>query len=197
MATDAVTRVQHEALEFGLSPMPPRALEALARWDAPPRLIAHLFLVHDVGLRLARALQPLPASAAFDLDAIRYGAATHDIGKALYPEELSEPGKRHEVAGEARLVEEGVLPERARFCRTHGVSVQSEALELEDLIVITADKVWKGKRVSVLEERLTQELSLLGGTEYWQTWSLVCEALDDLAAGADARLAWQARFSAA
>jgi len=40
---------------------------------------------------------------SFDADAVAFGAATHDIGKARHLEELTVPGVRHEAAGFAPI----------------------------------------------------------------------------------------------
>ncbi|WP_431962932.1 hypothetical protein [Actinacidiphila sp. bgisy160] len=82
---------------------------------------------------------------------MRFGAATHDIGKALHVAELSAPGSAHERAGRAQLLAQGVTPRLARFAATHG-SWTDAAVTMEDLLVSVADKVWKGKRVTELED---------------------------------------------
>jgi hypothetical protein len=56
---------------------------------------------------------------SFDADAVSYGAATHDVGKALYPNELTGPGNQHESAGYRLLLDHGAPERRARFARTH------------------------------------------------------------------------------
>jgi metal-dependent HD superfamily phosphatase/phosphodiesterase len=56
----------------------------------------------------------------FDQDAVLFGAAIHDIGKAVHPDELSRLGSAHEEAGRALLVAHGVPASLARFAATHG-----------------------------------------------------------------------------
>ncbi|MBA3530836.1 MAG: hypothetical protein H0T73_02790, partial [Ardenticatenales bacterium] len=51
---------------LNLAPLPVEAERLLRLLDAPPRLIAHLLLVHDVALRLAQEFQRL--WPALDLD---------------------------------------------------------------------------------------------------------------------------------
>lgn len=176
-------------------PLPPLARRLLTQSGAPPRLVAHLHLVHDVAARLTRQCSKALPKLRVDTDAIAFGAATHDIGKALFPAELSGAGSRHELAGEAWMIAHDIEARLARFARTHGLGAEDEALGLEDLLVITADKLWKGKRVVALEERLIRELAHSTGEDYWDVWSLLNTHFDGLAEDADRRLTWQGRFS--
>lgn len=170
----------------GFAPLPPRARALLETSSAPPRLSAHLRVVHDVAVTLTAWVRP---RAAFDVDAVLFGAATHDIGKVRHPEELSGPGSAHEPAGYALLRSEGVPEGLARFARTHG-SWDAPDVTLEDLLVTLADKVWKAKRIPALEERVA---ALLGGPP-WETFLALDDELERLAAGADQRLAFQASY---
>ena len=71
--------------ELRLSPLPPLALQILEHEQAVPRLVAHLTLVHDVAIRLVAAVSKAWPSVSFDKESVLFGAATHDIGKALRP----------------------------------------------------------------------------------------------------------------
>lgn len=177
-------------------PLPPLARGLLTQLNAPPRLVAHLHLVHDVAARLTRLCSKSLPKLRVDADSVAFGAATHDIGKALFPAELSGAGSRHELAGEAWMIARDIDPQRARFARTHGLGAEDEALVLEDLLVIAADKLWKGKRVVALEERLIRELARCTGEDYWDVWSTLTTHFEQLTEDADRRLAWQGRFSA-
>lgn len=179
-----------------LRELPAIVHELLAAFSAPPRLVAHLYLVHDVAASTLDEIQTSFPGIAIDAEAMLFGAATHDIGKALHPDELDAPGKEHELAGEARLLEWPLPPRLARFARTHGLSVDSPELGVEDLLVITADKVWKGKRVAQLEERLASILAELGELEFWSCWQALDGLLEAMAQGADERLSWQQQFPA-
>ena len=106
-----------------LRPLPPIAADLLDTVLAPPRLVAHLTLVHDVAAHLVPAFQRAFPALVVDEGAVFLGAATHDIGKALAPSELSEPGKTHERLGEDLLLRHGIVPSLARFARTHGLPV--------------------------------------------------------------------------
>jgi hypothetical protein len=101
----AVTPADLAALD--LAPLPADVASLLARVSAPPRLVAHLTLVHDVALRLLPSLKKAWPQLEVDADAVAFGAATHDIGKASVTAELSAPGSSHEALGEALLLAAG------------------------------------------------------------------------------------------
>ncbi|TDD71489.1 HDIG domain-containing metalloprotein [Actinomadura rubrisoli] len=177
----------------GLRPLPDRAARLLEDLRAPPRLAAHLRAVHDVAADLvAWAAEHYP-SLGVDAEAVLFGAATHDIGKALHPGELSGPGAEHEHAGHALLREHGVEERLARFARTHA-SWDGPDIGIDDLLVSLADKVWKAKRVPGLEKRVVDALAAASGRERWQAFMDLDDACDRLAAGADRRLAFQAAY---
>ncbi|MFF1607466.1 HD domain-containing protein [Amycolatopsis sp. NPDC058278] len=168
----------------GFAPLPPRARTLLETLAAPPRLGAHLRVVHDVAVTLTGWVGP-----RVDVPAVLFGAATHDIGKILHPAELSGPGSAHEPAGYSLLLSQGVEESLARFARTHG-SWDAPDVTFEDLLVSLADKVWKGKRVPELEQRVAERL---GGSP-WETFLALDDELERIASGADARLDFQAAY---
>ena len=106
---------------------------------------------------------------AFDADAVCFGAATHDLGKVLHPDELTGSGKRHEKDGPGLLEAHGVPSEQARFARTHGT--WNEESLLEDLLVALSDAVWKGQRVEDLEGFVVQRIAEQTGQEKWEVFS--------------------------
>ncbi len=175
--------------DLDLPALPPLAAELLRAVGAPPRLAAHLRLVHAVAERLLDWLAARHPAVAVDGHAVRFGAATHDIGKVLHPDELSGPGRRHEAAGRDLLIRYGVPAHLARFAATHG-SWDAEEAGLDDLLVSLADKIWKGARVESLEERVAGHL----GGPPWEGFPAVDDLVRDLAAGADERLAFQAAY---
>lgn len=182
---------------LSLAPLPPDVVALLAAHGARPRLVAHLTLVHDVAQQLAISVRHASPRLRFDDDAVRFGAATHDIGKALHPEELVAPGSVHEIAGEALLVRAGVAPSLARFARTHGTARDAlDALATEDLLVIAADLAWKGGRDRRLDDALCAVIQRAEGCDAWAAFMVVDTLLDTLGSTADRRVAWQARFSA-
>ncbi|WP_346048527.1 HD domain-containing protein [Actinomadura chokoriensis] len=169
-------------------------MRLLTGLHAPPRLIAHLRMVHDVAADLVAWAGERYPSLAVDAEAVLFGAATHDIGKALHPAELSGPGSEHERAGYALLRERGVEERLARFARTHA-SWEEPDIGLDDLLVSLADKVWKAKRVTGLEQRVVDVLAAASGAEKWQVFMDLDDVCGRLAAGADERLAFQSAYS--
>ena len=175
-------------------PLPSDVESLLSRAAAPPRLIAHLILVHDVASRLVERIAGTFPNVAFDKDAVLFGAATHDLGKAVHVEELVQPGKAHERRGLDLLHDMGISEERARFAFTHGNWDTLQNVSLEDLLVALADNCWKGKRLEQLEIRTVHLLSSVSGRPAWDCFSELDDILGSLAADADSRLAWQAAF---
>lgn len=123
------------------------------------------------------------------------GAALHDIGKTVHPEELIRPGHAHEVAGETLLRERGFPVALARIARTHRQWADELAPQPEDWLVGLADTWWRGKRDERLEAAVCRWIAEQTQTAQWQVFT----ALDNIAAGitarADARLAWQRQFA--
>lgn len=185
----ATRGLDHALTRPGLRPLPDPAAEILRDLDAPPRLGAHLRAVHDVAWSITDRLGRRSPDLPFDTTAVLFGAATHDIGKVLHPDELSGPGRRHEAAGRDLLIRYGVPAHLARFAATHG-SWDAEDGGLDDLLVSLADKIWKGARVESLEERVA---GYLGGPP-WEGFLAVDDLVQDLAGGADERLAFQADY---
>ncbi|MER5888884.1 HD domain-containing protein [Streptomyces sp. NPDC001941] len=179
-----------------LRPLPAPVADLLVTLAAPPRLVAHLRLVHDVAVRISDWTQRSYPSLRFDRDAVLFGAATHDIGKTVHPAELSGPGARHEEAGSALLLEHGVPADLARFAASHA-SWDDPATPVEDLLVSLADKVWKNKRVTGLEDRVVAALAQAGGREPWDVFLELDAFLEGIGDTADERLAYQARHPTA
>lgn len=178
-------------------PFSPRALPAAARLlcerlNAPPRLVAHLCLVHDTAVDVVDGLREKFPGLRFDTDAVLFGAATHDLGKVLHPGELVSPGSLHELDGPGLLQRHGVSPELVRFAGTHG-AWSTVSLPLEDLLVALADAVWKGRRIDALEAQIVSRITEGTGVEPWEVFDKLDGLLDTVAARGDQRLAWQTR----
>src|SRR5579883_2228625 len=107
--------------------------------DAPPRLVAHLTLVHDVAYQLLDRLEDEFPALVLDRDAVIFGSATHDIGKSLHTSELSAPGRLHERDGAGLLSRFGATERLSRFTRTHANWGHDPEIAIEDLLVALAD----------------------------------------------------------
>ncbi|MFE0462771.1 HD domain-containing protein [Kitasatospora sp. NPDC058965] len=174
-------------------PLPPVVAELLTTLAAPPRLAAHLRLVHDAAHDLLAGLARHAPDLVIDRAAVLFGAATHDIGKVHHPAELSGPGSAHEPAGRALLLEHGFPAELARFAGTHG-SWAAPDRTVEDLLVTLADKAWKGRRVPELEDLVLDHLTRATGRERWAEYLALDELLTAIGDTAERRLAFQAAF---
>jgi hypothetical protein len=159
--------------------------------QAPPRLAAHLMIVHDVAATLVAAVAAAWPAAQVDRRAVLIGAATHDLAKARFPEELNGPGRRHENLGPALLAEHGLPAAHARFARTHGQWAHEAEAPLDDLLVALADTIWKGKRNAHLEDAVVQRLTAASGEPPWEAFLKLDDILQGIADGADGRLAWE------
>jgi hypothetical protein len=173
-----------------LLPLPAPVLQLLVEVAAPPRLVAHLRAVHDVAARIVVALPAAWPALVIDVGAVSFGAATHDIGKALHTGELIGPGHQHEGDGHDLLLARGIAPEKARFARTHARWNADDAT-FEDLLVTLADKVWKGRREEDLERQIVGRIASVTRLPPWEVFMRLDEILEDLAALADHRLAFQ------
>ncbi|MFC3450049.1 HD domain-containing protein [Amycolatopsis speibonae] len=190
MPSSSLRRALTGTGEPPLRPLPDDVSALLEELSAPPRLAAHLRAVHDVACSLADWLEKQHPDVAFDREATLFGAAVHDIGKTIHREELSGPGSAHEQAGYELLVSRGIDADRARFARTH--AAWNADVGVEDLLVSVADKVWKAKRVTDLEQLLVDRLTVVSGQPSWEVFLALDDMLDRIAATADGRLAFQA-----
>jgi len=171
-------------------------LEICRALRSPPRLVAHLTVVHDVACKLAQELRTKFPTLDFDEQSVLFGAATHDIGKAVHIQELVQPGHKHEQKGSELLRTRGVPDDLARFAYTHANWKETPGIQIEDLLVALADHCWKGKRSSELEAEVTQIISKQTQRESWEVFSGLDDMLQRLASDSDQRLSWQAQFPA-
>lgn len=169
------------------APFPELAAEVLQTLEAPPRLTTHLALVHEVAAEIIDALRYDFPALEFDQQAVLFGAATHDVGKASIREELEASGSAHEDRGAELLESLGVPEHLSRFARTHG-RWTTDDITIEDLIVSLADKIWKGARQDDLEKILVQRISGAIGKPAWEVYDKLDSWLTDIASGADERL---------
>ena len=166
---------------------PEDAFRLLVELGAPPRLIRHHELVVEAAMALCQGLLEQP-NISFHGDDVLIGAALHDVGKILYPDEMQVPGHQHETAGQAMLLERGLSPEIARFCVTHASWAAVERT-LEDLLVALADKLWKGRREEELESRVVRVIAVCSRLEPWQVFDQLDTLFEQIAAEGTSRLA--------
>ena len=171
--------------------LPEEAQRLLVTLNAPPRLLAHLALVHDVAFEILNAFQTRWPCLKIERDAVLLGAATHDVGKCLHTNELTGPGNRHEQDGPGLLQQHGISSERSRFARTHGTWQHEPNLALEDYLVALADACWKGSRIETLEVKVSERIAETIGIETWEAFIVLDEIVAEIACRSEERLAWQ------
>jgi hypothetical protein len=170
--------------------LPQDILDMLEQNNAPVLLHRHLTLVYNTSVRiLDKSALAWPSLQVIKKEVL-FGAATHDIGKMFETEELRQAGNRHEVVGYDFLIGNGIPENLARFAKTHG-DWMDEGLRIEDLLVALADKIWKGKRIDELEERLTKKIADSLYADYWDVYTKLDEIISDIVIGADKRIRWQ------
>ena len=181
--------------ELGLRALPETVTLFLSSYNLPPRLVAHLILVHDVAAQIVDFMTINWPSMKMDTEPILIGAGWHDIGKTTFPEEISAPGHEHEKAGLMLLTNAGIDMRLARFALTHGTWATDDRIMLEDLVVALADTCWKGKRDTLLEQRIQEILISAGPGTKWDVFLILDNAIESITSDASLRLSWQAQFS--
>lgn len=179
-------------MTFQPRPLPPAACQLCERLNAPDRLVAQLAVVHDAAVEIIQGIAECFPSLDFESDAVLYGAATHDMGKVLHPEEPTGASNQHEIDGPVLLAQHGVPSHLARFSRTHGAWSREE-LTLEDPLVAVADPIWKGQRLESLETQLIERIAKQTTAEQWQVFDELDGLLEQIARRGDERLAWQSK----
>jgi hypothetical protein len=165
---------------------PNGALRLLAQLGASPWLVRH----HELVLEAATLLCDLVRDkfdVTFDREQVLIGAAIHDAGKILHPEEMREPGHQHESAGELLLINHGIPSALSRFCVTHA-SWQRPGITIEDLFVALADKLWKGKRDEALEQLVVDGIARAVQREPWDVFETLDSICEQIAADGPTRL---------
>jgi hypothetical protein len=171
--------------------LPDEVRQLLERTNAPVRLVAHLTLVHDTANEVVTAIRQCWPGLDFDGESVVFGAAIHDIGKVLHPNELTGPGTQHEAVGPDILMQNGVSERRSRFARTHGTWREESGMTLEDYLVALCDESWKGSRNEELETAIAANVAKQLDIETWDAFSKLDKIIERIARGGDERLAWQ------
>lgn len=162
------------------------ALELLRQLGAPPRLMRHGELVSQVATQISDAFSRL--GVVHNGILVATGAALHDAGKIVHPNELQGLGSNHEAAGEQLLLSRGLSAKLSRICRTHGQWEGTE-VSFDERLVALADHVWKGTRNESLEKLVMQDVARRLGIEPWEVFLEIDPQLEQIAAGASVRVA--------
>lgn len=170
--------------------LPNKITELLQKLNSPEQLNRHLQIVYSTAKELLSRLNQEWPLLELNEALILFGAATHDIGKVEIKNELYESGKEHEMTGKRILEKLGFTETESRFALTHG-NWKGNNLFLEDLLVSLADKIWKGKRIIELEEKIGYLIATKLKTNYWQIFGKLDRILEEISLEADKRLLWQ------
>ncbi|GHO42083.1 hypothetical protein [Ktedonospora formicarum] len=174
--------------------LPSDVLKMLTKYAAPQRLVAHLIIVHDVAMTLVKQIDACWPLLVYDREGVLIGAATHDVGKIAYPNELNGPGSYHEEIGPQLLLENGFQETHTRFARTHGQWDREASVQLEDTLVAFADTIWKGKRNELLEQEIAQQIAKQRQEEIWEVYMKLDDMACELAKDAHNRILWQGKY---
>lgn len=161
------------------------ALQRLTALGASPHLVQHHAMVGQAAVAIVDGLRRFDVH--FSRHDVIIGAALHDVGKIVHPAEMHGPGHEHEAAGAALLAANG-LARWARFAITHA-EWDAPALALDDLLVALADKLWKGKRVAQLEQRVARRFATATHRELWEVFSELDTLFESVAADGPRRVA--------
>ncbi|TGM97296.1 hypothetical protein [Leptospira dzoumogneensis] len=140
----------------------------------PERLLKHHEITLSVAIRVVNGLSTELRESLYT-DILFSGVFLHDIGKVLYPEELSVEGKFHEEAGRDFLLLLGFPKEIADYC------ISDEVDTIENLISVISDRIWTGVRDMDLEMNLIELVSFMIGKEFWETYKELDGLLEKIA----------------
>jgi hypothetical protein len=167
---------------------PDDALELLRALGAPAHLVRHHALVVEAADLLIRGLEvALGPPSWFSPVMVRLGAALHDAGKIVHPEELHQPGHAHEPAGRDLLLRAGVAPELAAFCVSHA-AWRDAGDDADVLLVALADHLWKGRRNEDLEKQLVELVARTHELPAWDVFVRLDTVFEQVAADGPERL---------
>ena len=162
------------------------AHEFLRQLGATDKLIRHVTLVGEAADLLIEKLQAL--ALPFDDHFVRLGAAIHDAGKILHPDELIAKGNQHEPAGEQLLLSHGIDARLARCCLSHA-RWQTMDCTIEEWLVALADTLWKGKRNDELENIVIDYVATQLHQDRWDFFIELDSCFENIAAAGSERLA--------
>ena len=162
------------------------ALQLLQSLGASHRLLRHGEIVSEVATAISDILTRLQVQ--HDRLLVIVGAALHDVGKIVLPQELEGDGNRHEAEGEILLLQHGLSSKLARVCRTHG-AWDDKTVAFEERLIALADHIWKGTRDEHLESLVTKTVAELLKISDWEAFVLLDVELERIASDATNRLA--------
>lgn len=141
----------------------------LEELDAPPELHKHLRVVYSAASELLESIHSEWPGLRTDNQLVLWGAAIHDIGKVLHPNELSEPGDQHLEAGYHLLLEKGFSRKLAQIALVHEHWNHPER-SLEELLVSLSDLIWNGIRNNQLEEIIIGRIAEKTHAGFWDVY---------------------------
>lgn len=161
------------------------AFELLNKLNAPTHLKTHVTLVGEAADELILYLEVFKLE--LDIDFIDTGIVIHDIGKTIHVNEMVDKGSKHEPDGEKLLLKYGASDKLARVCMSHA-RWHEMACSLEELLIALSDKLWKGKRVRELEERVIDSIAKQKKIDKWEIFTELDTIFEKIAAGGYDRL---------
>jgi len=162
--------------------LPADIVRLLEELDAPPELHKHLHVVHSAAAELLESIRKEWPELKTDNQLVLWGAAIHDIGKVLHPNELSEPGDQHLEAGYHLLLEKGFPTKLAQIALVHEHWNHPDR-SLEELLVSLSDLIWNGIRNNELEEIIIGRIAEKTHAGFWDVY-LRMDPILEKAAGA-------------
>lgn len=151
----------------------------------PPCLVRHHEVVQETAEILLAYIKKIWPGVVVDREAVLVGASSHDLGKAIFHEEMFVEGLYHVSHGPKILQEAGMPEEYCRFARTH--YYVEESTGVEDVIVALANKSWNGHRHSEYEAELLRRMKVTGE----QARSSLEKVMRSVVANGAARIVYQ------
>ncbi|MEM9282166.1 MAG: HD domain-containing protein [Verrucomicrobiota bacterium] len=153
--------------------------------DFPARLIEHHRIVSEVASSLAIALNAI--GLKIDAERAELMASIHDVGKSVATDELSGAGSTHEEIGAAVAEGFGLPSSISKICRSHSAATP-EGMDLEEIVVRLADKLWKGKRDTEFEQRAVASFAESLEREDWEVFMEADKIFEAIAESGHQRL---------
>lgn len=161
------------------------AFKLLKELKAPEHLITHVTLVGEAACEIIKCLKS--HDLEFDAVFVETGVVLHDVGKIKHTQEMYQKGSMHEAEGEKILFALGVEEKLTKVCISHA-QWSAEDVNLEELLIALSDKLWKGKRVQKLEEKVIILVASSLNVEYWDLFMDLDSCFESIASNGDERL---------